>query len=866
MPESLIIANFKTGLETDREPFFIDNESFPVLNNAYVWRGRVLRKRGSFQLGRLRRAITSFTLPAPLFSSATTSYPLLTMLGLNVISPNAQLVPGFSIAIGAPDSQTLTDVGTGTLTITPPDATKITSATVNYQTGVLTLVWGGAVANSTGVFTGEYYPGLPVMGIEQFFTTIVNFPKTVFFDTVYAYQFDDAANKFYSVSFYKGTGAPVVWSGTDYQQFWSTNYSGAMWVTNAVAGWNFGAITAMTAATPAVITIIGHGLTTGDYVFINEVVWNNPTTQAAINGHTFQVTVLTANTFSIVLDTTTGGAYVSGGIAQYLNRSVAAAGAVTKIGDGIRWYDGDPTTTANSKGWVNFAPPITNLGVTGGAAQYLIGAKMILPFKGRLLFFGVTIATSAAPAGTYFPNRLISSQDGTPFYADPVPTYENQVSDPAAYYTNVVGRGFRLNAPIQEEIITLQENEDVLLAGYETKQLKLVFTFDDTLPFLYQTINSELGSMSTYSGVNLDDGAITFGDYGISITNQSSAKRIDLVIPDAIFDILESNNGAKRVTGVRDYRNEFIYFTYTPVDRDADFPTKTLLYNYRDNTWATLDENYTHYGTYRRGAGYTWATLPFRTWSAWSNPWNFGGDSAEYPNIVGGNQQGFVMIKDKGTREDYSQYITAMSGITITSPDHCLQDGDFIQINGVIGTAADLNQQIFQIGIDDSDPNHKDNFYLLNFVGPIGTYLGGGVYRRIMRPFIQTKMFPLLWAQGRKTRIGTQRLLLDTTFGGSLTMNVYTSMNPDYPANVPSNTGYPVFSNIVNTFPDTPPMNFYSGTGQQIWQRISNSFIGDTVQLGITLSDDQMLDPIAGTSEIAVHAIAFDLYPGPVLV
>jgi hypothetical protein len=51
---------------------------------------------------------------------------------------------------------------------------------------------------------------------------------------------------------------------------------------------------------------------------------------------------------------------------------------------------------------------------------------------------------------------------------------------------------------------------------------------------------------------------------------------------------------------------------------------------------------------------------------------------------------------------------------------------------------------------------------------------------------------------------------------------------------------------------------------QQIWHRSSNSLIGDTFQIGITLSDAQMRTD-ASTSEIVLHAMHFTVEQGPLL-
>src|SRR6516162_2451793 len=57
MVSKLVVGPINKGLRTDRLPFVIDNDSFPTLVNAYQWRGRVKRKRGTRELGRLNRNI-----------------------------------------------------------------------------------------------------------------------------------------------------------------------------------------------------------------------------------------------------------------------------------------------------------------------------------------------------------------------------------------------------------------------------------------------------------------------------------------------------------------------------------------------------------------------------------------------------------------------------------------------------------------------------------------------------------------------------------------------------------------------------------------------------------------------------------------
>ncbi len=534
--------------------------------------------------------------------------------------------------------------------------------------------------------------------------------------------------------------------------------------------------------------------------------------------------------------------------------------------DGIRWYDGDPAGGAapHTLGWVNFAPPLSKyIPGTNPLPLYLVGAKAITVFKNRLEFWGVYQRTTAAsPGAQYYPNRMVYSQVGSPFYAAPLPfNISTFAPQPEAWYQSAAGRGGFLTAPIYEEVITLSQNEDIIICGFEFQKLKLIATGDDSLPFIFQTINSELGSFATFSGVTLDTGDLTVGTYGFTLTTSVSSQRIDLKIPDAVFDISTKDNKNKRITAIRDYRNEYIYFTYCPGNRsgndatkDQKFPSQTLLYNYRDNTWAIFNENYTTYGTFRRTTDESWASIgrEYPTWEDWTDPWNFGVTSAFFPLIVGGNQHGFVLEKGLGVSEGNAEIIYALSGITVTSPDHGLETGDYIEISGCIGS-TNLNGTIQQITFQTVDT------FTIN-TPATGVYIGGGVFKKFSIPFIQTKQFPSFWNQAKGIRIGIQRFLLDRTSTGEITVNVYTSQNSDTPANDPATYPWLPYTNIVLTRPED---NQYDSIGQaEIWHRSSNSFSGDTVQLGITLSDAQIRNPEVNEADIVLYAIAIDTYPG----
>lgn len=903
---SLVISNFKTGYEKDKPPFQVNNDAFPTLANGFIWRGRCLKKRGTQLLGRLQRGTTALAIGS--FTGPNFDFNIYTVANANgypIPEANPQIVPGSVIIVMG--AETYTDNGLGTLVGAPNPLTNF--GTINYVTGAVTITT--TVVGATPVtITFNYYPDLPVMGLEDFLTdTGVNFPTLVGFDTTYSYQFNEANNAFYDVSFYKITNNPVTWSGGDFQQFWSQNYGNAMFVTNGKPGFQFKQLTAnfglnsITDVGPQVVNVglNAHGITTiGELLWFNEVDGtiggNRKLDNTNINTLIGRVTTITdANNLVVTFDGTFGsdsanfggGTVGLGGIVQFLTKTVAGAG------DGIRWYDGDPNGSSG-RGWVNFAPPLT-LYIPGAGnnpnPQYLVGAQSIFSFKDRLLFFNVTYQQSNG-TGLSFQNRVEWSQNGTAFYNSLVPT-PFPPNSPAgfqssAWYYNVIGRGGFQTGPQSQRTISVIPNEDVLLVGFDTKQTKLLYTSDDTNPFIYQTINSEFGSLCTFAGIALDQGGLFYGDYGIGEVTQVSAQRIDLQIPDNVFNIRLTDNGDQRVCSVRDFQKELIYFTYpTSINSDLfqqggtswKFPTQTLIFNYREKNWGLLVENFTHYGTYRRGSSMTWGTLNkyYKTWGDWSVPWNSGVSEKQFPQIIGGNQQGFVMKKTFQAKEDNSQYISAIAGgVNITSPDHCLQNGEFIQINNCIfnGATTNPNGQVYQIFVN---PTLKDTFVLLPYIDPegnvqpvpTGTYLGGGTYIRLANFVIRTKQFPIFWEKARQTRIGTQRFLFENTASqnnptSEVTVQIFTSQVSSLPDNDPLSAPFTPFSNVLLTGQtNTNPFQILQN---QIWTRSSNSFIGDTVQVGLTLSSDQMRDISIASSEVVLYSIAIDLYPGPILV
>jgi len=750
MVDQIIVGPVNRGLRTDREPFVIDDDSFPTLINAYQWRGRIRRKRGTSLLNRLTRY----------FDSTVSSYGSIATIAISATG-RANLLSGFGLEDGAsilPGSISITDTTTGEVYTDPTlDGVLVGNmggtGDINYASGAFNLSAGSFGHSVSAHFI--YYPSLPVMGLEDLKEDISDFPRTMAFDTVYSYIIP---NFFpyspYDVSFYKNPDAsPLLpgyvpktfptatrWNGQNYQQFWTINYQGALWATNGInvpfsvlnIGMQFAPASSITytanTATTITLDIVNSPLVVGDFVFFNEWTGANAITLNFQTGYVTTASGGSPNTVIITLpDATLGAGPYTPGIVQYLTNM----SDTTK--DVIKWFDGDPTngnpTTpvfTRGFGWVNFMPPLSvapfSIADTPPQQYYLVGARVIQSFKDRLLFVGPVIQSSIGNP-IYLADTVIYSQNGTPYYTasftgDPtlsttvfnellVP--DNQTATPNAYWEDQTGFGGFITAGIDNPILTCLSNEDVMIMGSTVNQMRFVYTGNDILPFTFYAIDSELTTSSTFSGINMGDSVISRGDRGFIASSQRETKRIDIDILDQNFEISLTNNGAERFTAQRDYLNEWIYFTYRDNEKTYIFPNQTLQYNYRDDSWAIFNESYTTYGQFRKQTGFIWSNVgdTYPTWSSWTAPWNAGSSTLFAPEVIAGNQQGFVILRDDGTNEANSLAINSIafpSNITdifTTNPVrintlNSLAIGQQVTISGVLGT-TELNGNTYTI-------------------------------------------------------------------------------------------------------------------------------------------------------------------------
>src|SRR5258708_9982184 len=141
MGEKLIVGPVNRGFTNNREPFVIDNDSFPALVNAYQWRGRIKRKRGTSLLGRLQRFFNSNTTLYNLGSTfivlnGSGAGNILTGFGLEA---NGNIVPG---SVQLTDQSDANQLYTDLLMNGTLQGTTGGTGTINYATEAITITEG----------------------------------------------------------------------------------------------------------------------------------------------------------------------------------------------------------------------------------------------------------------------------------------------------------------------------------------------------------------------------------------------------------------------------------------------------------------------------------------------------------------------------------------------------------------------------------------------------------------------------------------------------------------------------------------------------------------------------------------------------
>jgi len=712
----LKIAGFETGLVQDREDYILPNDAFPTLFNAYVWRERILRKQGSQSLGRLRRILTAQSIGGGTQASPW-SFNLFTILSV-VGSISQELEIGSLVFTLNGGTTVLNDQGDGTLTA----SVGVGSGTINYITGDITIIHSEGVAATADV-DFNYFPGFPVMGIKLREQNDINNEEYIAFDTVFAYKLTGTT--------WSELVPGTVWSASDSDFFWSTNF------------------------------------------------WVNASNQKLFWATNF----------------------------------------VNSASNPMRYYDGTS--------WTLFEPLITT-------TIKLVQARIVLPFRGRLIALNTFEGTAIGGTATAFRQRIRWAAIGSPIQAD-------------AWREDIRGKGAYLDIPTSQSIISAGFVRDNLVIYCERSTWQLRYTGNVIQPFQIEKVNTELGVESTFSSVQFDTSLVGIGDKGIVECDSFKSERIDQKIPDLAYSIQNTNNGVKRVSGYREFKKRLAYWPYPDgftLESGQYFPNRRLVFNYENGAWALFRDSITAIGTAQISTDKSWASEGDTPWEEANYPWFE--KVVDQPEAIGGNQRGFIFFLDAQTVNDAALSINAITGNTttatvITCNDHGLENGEIIEITGILDSstfAASLNDKKFSIQYID-----KDSFQLYKFStetldftdpqtdAPSSSYIGGGKIALLDNFQIISKRFNFL-DQGKRIQIGYIDFLMAKTDSGAITLQMRENYNP---ITLNELTGDPFFNTTISTI----PLDEADGA-QKTMSRVYCSVRSSFLTIVLTFSAEQM--------------------------
>jgi hypothetical protein len=215
--EKFVVGPYKSGLVTAAKPFYIPEDAFAKLLNAYVWRGRVRKRPGAITVSNTGTEIQRINKSRLRINLGNTT-------GGGAFNNGGVAVPGNVWKIGQAFS-----VGDVFFTVYQAAGNMyrtsgVGASTFDTATGMVSIT--GAPA-TTAVY---YYPSEPVMGFFNQQVETINDEPTWAWDTQFAYEFNTVNDGWERLAGETAAG-DARWNSTidnDSAFFWAVNWYGVL--------------------------------------------------------------------------------------------------------------------------------------------------------------------------------------------------------------------------------------------------------------------------------------------------------------------------------------------------------------------------------------------------------------------------------------------------------------------------------------------------------------------------------------------------------------------------------------------------------------------------------------------------------------
>lgn len=513
----------------------------------------------------------------------------------------------------------------------------------------------------------------------------------------------------------------------------------------------------------------------------------------------------------------------------------SAAGSPPANQDNMWSYDGST--------WSTFIPYFLPAGGAPSTGSFVQTARIIVPFKNRLILLNTIEYNSGTAANQAFNNRARYSFVGSPFAVNA--WYELGQSDSSG---NVASGGGAIDASTEEAIVSAEFIKDRLIVYFDRSTWELVYTGNQVDPFVWQKINTELGSESTFSTVPFDKVVLTIGNTGVHACNGANVERIDNKIPNEIFEIQDKNLSTDRVCGIRDYFSELVYWAY-PNDGDSQtYPNSILVYNYKNNSWANFSDSVTAWGYYEQQTDTTWESAEV-TWTQANFSWVSGIIQAQFRQVVAGNQEGYTFIvsqdvsRNAGVLQITQVAATPLGTVKLTIINHNLDinvdNTGYIYLENLQGYSNFVPVIVPVNVIIDSD-TIEIGFIFADWTG---TYSGGGTATRVSNIQILTKQFNPYINTASDFYLAKVDFAVEKTDYGQMVVDYYPSSTSLSMVTEGKATNSIMGTGILETYPY--PITYYPLEQQQelLWHSIYFQSYGEFIQLNLYMNNAQMTNP-----------------------
>lgn len=422
----------------------------------------------------------------------------------------------------------------------------------------------------------------------------------------------------------------------------------------------------------------------------------------------------------------------------------------------------DPIRYYNNSVWTDLQPQLD------AVPNYLYQALILIPYYGRLLALNTWEGPKnggnfdASKAVNFFA-RCRFSQIGNPIGA-------------TSWRTDIFGQGGFIDAPTNEAIVSAAFYRNLLIVFFEYSTWQLRYIGEYGIPFIWERISSDFGSVCTYSSIVFDQGVMGVSDRGVIQAAANGVSRLDDQIPEQVFSFEIQNEAPNFVHGVRDFEKELVYWNYLDTS-DAStvqsYPNTVLLFNYRNNTWAKFRDTITCFGISQFQFGITWDSLT----TFWESnvTWDNVDDQQYVDYVTSGTQHGFINIYQNPDAETPQPVTTlyapsiAITGISfsthpnqITIPSHNLENGEIIYIQNTIwsgGSDPGFNNVIFNVTVVDVNTItlgiwdfSTQSYNAVDFTSA-AIYIGGGIVTLFPKMNIQGKDFNPFQGVGKQFKL-----------------------------------------------------------------------------------------------------------------